>query len=61
AAGPPGPAPAGAGVPVGAGVAVAGTAPGAAGNGGVEGRIAELEAALIGLRAEIADGGETPK
>lgn len=31
------------------------------GNGGVEGRIAELENALAGLRADLADGGGRPQ
>jgi len=58
------PTPAGAGgvpvsapaIPAGAGAVAAG-----AGNGGVEGRIAELEAALRGLRAELSEGRERPQ
>jgi len=59
AAAPPGPVPPGAAVPVSQPAIPAGAG---AANGGVEGRIAELEAALRGLRAELADGrGEAPK
>jgi hypothetical protein len=43
-------------IPAGGGAVAAGP-----GNGGVEGRIAELEAALRGLRAELSEGGERPR
>ncbi|MBB4661235.1 DHA2 family efflux MFS transporter permease subunit [Conexibacter arvalis] len=43
-------------IPAGAGAVAAG-----AGNGGVEGRIAELESALRGLRAELSERQERPR